>query len=411
MKILTKDTFNSGSLTIFIAAALLTIISVFLVYSANHDSPDPRLRDDWAKQIVWFVIGMGVFIAMMRIPMRIHEIFAYVYYAVGCALLLGLIAFGASKFGAQRWYSLGFFSLQPSELAKVAFLFALARYLSYSRRPISNLRKIFTATAMCGFVTFLVLRQPDLGSSIIFTVIFSAMMFWAGLPARYLLLFYTPFISMIASSSMYAWIIFFVLLIVAALLIVRKSPTFTILLVSLNLFVGALSSIAWNHLHDYQQMRIKIFLDPGQDPLGAGYQIIQSKVAIGSGGLLGKGYMSGSQNKLDFLPLRHTDFIFSVGAEEFGMLGAMIIIILFGFLFFRGLKTALKVRSEYMGLVTIGATAALAFQMFVNIGMVVGLLPVAGVPLPFVSYGGSSLLTSWILLGIIANAERNWQEY
>lgn len=411
MKLLTKDTFNSGSLTIFIAAALLTIISIFLVYSANHNALDPRLRDDWVKQIIWFVIGMGVFIAMMRVPMRIHEIFAYVYYAVGCALLLGLIAFGASKFGAQRWYNLGFFSLQPSELAKVAFLFALARYLTYSRRPISSLRKIVTASLMCGFVTILVLRQPDLGSSLIFTVLFSAMMFWAGLPARYLLLFYTPFMSMIASSSMYAWIIFFVLLIVAALLIVRRSPTFTILLVSLNLCVGALSSIAWNHLHDYQQMRIKIFLDPGQDPLGAGYQIIQSKVAIGSGGLLGKGYMSGSQNKLDFLPLRHTDFIFSVGAEEFGLLGAIIIIVLFGFLFFRGVRTAMKVRSEFMAYVTIGATAALAFQMFVNIGMVVGLLPVAGVPLPFVSYGGSSLLTSWILLGIIANAERNWQEY
>lgn len=264
---------------------------------------------------------------------------------------------------------------------------------------------------MCGFIAFLVLRQPDLGSSVIFTIIFSAMMFWAGLPARYLLLFYTPFISMIASSSMYAWIIFFVLLIVAALLIVRRSPTFTILLVTVNLFVGALSSIAWNHLHDYQQMRIKIFLDPGQDPLGAGYQIIQSKVAIGSGGLLGKGFMSGSQNKLDFLPLRHTDFIFSVGAEEFGLLGALIIVGLFVFLFFRGLRTAMKARNDFMGLVAIGATAALAFQMFVNIGMVVGLLPVAGVPLPFVSYGGSSLLTSWMLLGIIANVERNWQEY
>lgn len=411
MRFITKDTFNSGSLSVFVAAALLSIFSIFLVYSANHDSPDARLRDDWAKQIVWVIMGFLVFIAMLRIPMRIHEIFAHIYYAIACALLIGLIAFGASKFGAQRWYSLGFFSLQPSELAKIAFLFALARYLSYSRRSIENLKKIVIACLICGFVTFLVLRQPDLGSSVIFTIMFSAMMFWAGLPARYLLLFYTPFISMLASSSMYAWIIFFVLLIIAALLIVRHSPGFTIMLVTVNLFVGALSSIAWNHLHDYQQMRIKIFLDPGQDPLGAGYQIIQSKVAVGSGGILGKGYMAGSQNKLDFLPLRHTDFIFSVSAEEFGLIGSVLIIALFGFLFFRGVQTAMKARNEFFGLVAIGATAALAFQMFVNIGMVLGLLPVAGVPLPFVSYGGSSMLTSWILLGIIANVERNWQEY
>lgn len=411
MKIFTRDIFNSGNLPLFVAACLLTIISIVLVYSANHVATDPRLQDDWVKQIVWFLLGIVVFVATLKAPMRFHEAFAYVYYAVACVLLLGLILFGASKFGAQRWYHLGFFSFQPSEVAKVAFIFALARYLSYSRRPISHLRKIITACAMCGFITFLVLRQPDLGSAVIFTVVFSAMMFWAGLPARYLLLFYTPVISMIASSSMWAWIIFFALLIVAATLIVRRSPTFTILLVSLNLLVGALSSIAWNHLHDYQQMRIKIFLDPGQDPLGAGYQIIQSKVAIGSGGLLGKGYMAGSQNKLDYLPLRHTDFIFSVGAEEFGMIGAIVILGLFAFLFLRGVRTAMKARSEFMGLVAIGAVAALAFQMFVNIGMVVGLLPVAGVPLPFVSYGGSSLLVSWMLLGIIANVERNWMEY
>ncbi len=393
------------------AALLLTVISVVLVYSANHVASDPRLADDWIKQVIWLFLGIVIFVAAMKIPLRFHEAFAYVYYAVACVLLLGLIVAGASMFGATRWYHLGFFSFQPSEVAKVAFIFALARYLSYSRRPISSLRKIITACLMCGFITFLVLRQPDLGSAMIFTVVFSAMMFWAGLPARYLLLFFTPLISMIASSSMWAWIVFFALLIVAAIIIVRRSPAFTILLVTLNLIVGAGSSIAWNQLHDYQQMRIKIFLDPGQDPLGAGYQIIQSKVAIGSGGLLGKGYMSGSQNKLDYLPLRHTDFIFSVGAEEFGMLGAMIIIGLFAFLFARGVMTAMKARSDFMQLIVVGATAALAFQMFVNIGMVVGILPVAGVPLPFVSYGGSSLLVSWMLIGIIANVERNWMEY
>jgi rod shape determining protein RodA len=275
----------------------------------------------------------------------------------------------------------------------------------------SSLRKITIACALCGFIAVLVLRQPDLGSALIFFVVFLTMMFWAGMPNRYLLLIVTPVISVVASSSEYAWIIFFALLLVAVVLLLRRSLRFTILLVGVNLVVGALSSIAWNQLHDYQKMRIKIFLDPGQDPLGAGYQIIQSKVAIGSGGLLGKGYLSGSQNKLDYLPLRHTDFIFSVGAEEFGMIGAMLIIIFFAVIFYKGLQSAQKTRSEFSSLVAIGATTALAFQMFVNIGMVLGLLPVTGVPLPFVSYGGSSMLVCWILAGLIANTERNWQEY
>lgn len=310
----TKSPFAGGGWSMFIAGALLTIFSIMLVYSANHDSPDPRLQDDWSKQIVWFVMAAIAFFITVSIPLRVHEVFAYVYYAISVIMLLGLIVFGASMFGAQRWYSLGFFSIKPAELAKVAFIFTLARYLTYSRRPISNLRKIVTSTVICGFITLLVLRQPDLGSAVIFVVVFLAMMFWQGMPIKYLLLFVTPVISMIASSSTITWIIFFVILFIAALPLVRSSLAFTILLVSLNLFVGALSSIAWNRLHDYQQMRIKIFLDPGQDPLGAGYQIIQSKVAIGSGGLLGKGYLAGSQNKLDFLPLRHTDFIFSVAA-------------------------------------------------------------------------------------------------
>jgi rod shape determining protein RodA len=407
----TRNPFTSGGWSMFAAGALLTVISILLVFSANHDSPDARLRDDWVKQIIWFVLAAGIFFATTATPLRIHEVFAPIYYAVAILMLLGLILFGSSMFGAQRWYSLGAFSVQPAEIGKVAFIFMLARYLTYSRRPISNFKKIAAASAICGFITFLVLRQPDLGSAVIFAVVFLAMMFWEGMPVKYLLLFITPVASMIASSSMVAWIVFFALLIFAVLPLIRSSLAFTITLVAINLAVGAFSSIAWNRLHDYQQMRIKIFLDPGQDPLGAGYQIIQSKVAIGSGGLLGKGYLAGSQNKLDFLPLRHTDFIFSVAAEEFGMLGGVIIIALFGYIFYRGVRAAMKSRNNFSALVAIGATSALAFQMLINIGMVLGLLPVAGIPLPFVSYGGSSLLVSWVFLGLVVNAERNWQEY
>lgn len=401
---------GSGGLSLFIAAALLTICSVILIYSASHASPDPRLHDYYLRQLLWFVFGIAVCATVALIPMRLHEVLAYFYYSLAILLLIGLIAVGSTRLGAQRWYSLGFFNFQPSELAKVAFLMALARYLSYSKRPMHSIRKLATALMLCGLVTLLVLRQPDLGTAVTFLVVFAALLFWAGLPSRYLVLLLAPVVSMIASSNPVAWIVFFALLFLL-LLLIRPSINFSVLIVGVNLVVGALSTIAWTHLQDYQKMRIKIFLDPGQDPLGAGYQIIQSKIAIGSGGLVGKGYLAGSQSRLDFLPLRHTDFIFSVAGEEFGLMGAALILILFAYILYRGVQAAMKTRNEFAGLVAIGAVAILGFQMFVNIGMVLGLMPVTGLPLPFVSYGGSSMITSWLLLGLLINVDRNWQEY
>lgn len=405
-----KTFFDGGGLSLFIAATLLSVISILLVYSASHASPDPRLHSYYLRQGLWMMLGMIACFAAATIPLRLHEVLAYVYYAAAAVLLLGLIALGTSKFGAQRWYSLGFFNFQPSELAKIAFVIALARYLSYSKRAMHSLRKIVTAVVICGFITLLVLRQPDLGTAITFLVAFVAMLFWAGLPSRYLVLLMAPLVSMIASSNPIAWVVFFVVLFVV-LLLIRPSINFSVLIVGVNLLVGALSTILWGHLQDYQKMRIKIFLDPGQDPLGAGYQIIQSKIAIGSGGLIGKGYLAGSQSRLDFLPLRHTDFIFSVAGEEFGMLGAALILVLFVYILYRGVQAAMKTRNEFAGLLAIGAASIIGFQMFVNIGMVLGLMPVTGLPLPFVSYGGSSMITSWLLLGFLINVDRNWQEY
>ncbi len=406
----TKVSISASGWTLFAAAAGLTLISILLIYSATHASPDPSLHGYYLRQAVWFLIGLVAFSGAVTVPLRLHEILAYVYYFAAGLLLVGLIAFGTIKFGGQRWYSLGFFNFQPSEIAKIVFILALARYLCYSKRPIHSLRKLLIALFLCVFMTLLVLRQPDLGTSITFLVAFVVMMYWAGLPSRYLILLIAPVVSMIASSSTFAWIIFFVLLFIVIVLI-RPSWNFGVLIVAVNLFVGALSTIVWNQLQDYQKMRIKIFLDPGQDPLGAGYQIIQSKIAIGSGGFFGKGYLSGSQSQLDFLPLRHTDFIFSVAGEEFGLLGAAVILILCGYLLYRGIQAALKTRNEFASLVAIGVIATLGFQMVVNIGMVLGLMPVTGLPLPFVSYGGSSMVTSWLLVGLLINVDRNWQEY
>jgi rod shape determining protein RodA len=178
-----------------------------------------------------------------------------------------------------------------------------------------------------------------------------------------------------------------------------------------NLAFGMITPLVWNRLHDYQKDRIIIFLDPGKDPQGAGYQILQSKIAIGSGGILGKGYLQGTQTKLAFLPHQHTDFVFSVLGEEFGLWGALVLLGLFSFLLIRGISIAYKSRNNFSSNVALGITGIFAFQMLVNIGMTIGFLPVTGLPLPFVSYGGSSLLSSWILVGILLAIHYRWYEY
>jgi rod shape determining protein RodA len=179
----------------------------------------------------------------------------------------------------------------------------------------------------------------------------------------------------------------------------------------MNLGFGMMTPLLWNKLHGYQKMRIIIFLDPGQDPRGAGYQIIQSKIAIGAGGLFGEGFLRGSQTKLNFLPEQHTDFIFSALAEQFGLMGGLVVLGLFGWLFYKGFSTAYKARNQFYSFIGCALMSVLVFQVLLNIGMTMGLMPVTGLPLPFISYGGSSLMFFWASIGIIMAINRDWQEY
>jgi rod shape determining protein RodA len=256
----------------------------------------------------------------------------------------------------------------------------------------------------------LILRQPDLGTSLVFFAILIFMLFWSGVPILYLFLIVSPFISLICAFHWVAWALFF-LLVVFLLYRLRLNFLLSVGFLLCNLTFGMITPLVWNRLHDYQKDRIIIFLDPGRDPQGAGYQIIQSKVAIGSGGILGKGYLQGTQTKLAFLPHQHTDFVFSVLAEEFGLLGALVLLGLFSFLIIKGTIIARKTRNAFSSNVALGITSIFAFQMLVNIGMTVGFLPVTGLTLPFVSYGGSSLLLSWILVGVLLAIHYRWYEY
>ncbi len=312
------------------------------------------------RQAVLFIIGFFVMLVVITTDYTQFYRFAPHLYVLNLLLLGAVLVFGRDAGGAQRWISLKVFDLQPSEFAKVIVIISLARHL-VSREgnfdsPFSPI-PFFLHIAVPMAVIFL---QPDLGTSLVFIVIVFGMLFMAGARVRHLL-FYA--VSGIA--------------------------------------VGL--PLMWKVLKDYQKMRLLVFLNPEKDPMGFGWQLRQSMIAIGSGGLRGKGLFEGTQSQLEFLPAQHTDFIFSVLAEELGFVGAVVLLLLFLLLIYRIVRTAAVARDTFGSLVCIGVASMLTFQVLVNIGMTVGIMPVTGLPLPFVSYGGNSLWANMIAVGLVLN--------
>ena len=395
---------------LFLAAFALSLIGVFLIFSAKFYSANPSEHHLFLNQILWVIFGLVVCGVVFFIPLRFHEVFSYFYYFFAIVCLASLVLLGTGQFGAARWFRLGWINLQPSEFAKLAFIFALARYLSYTKRSIFSLKWLVTVVLLVCIPAVLILRQPDLGTSLVFFALFLSMLFWAGVPTLFLIALVSPFLSLISGFHWFTWALFFLGFLVV-LYYLRPRLIFGGFMVLLNLTVGTVTPLIWNRLHDYQKLRILTFLDPGRDPQGTGYQIIQSKIAVGSGGTLGKGFLEGSQTKLAFLPMQHTDFIFTVVGEEFGLIGALVILSLFAFLIVRGILIAKKARNTFASFTALGITTIFAFQVLVNIGMVIGVMPVTGLPLPFLSYGGSSLLLSWVCVGLLLAICHKWYEY
>jgi rod shape determining protein RodA len=295
-------------------------------------------------------------------------------------------------------------------MMKLAVIVALARFLAYPRRRGNSFGWVIAAVLIAVIPVFLILKQPDLGTSIIFFILLLSLLFWTGLSVYLILFLITPLLSLILAFHWIPWGLFFLGLLIA-MFYIRPGKWLGSLVIAVNLMVGVITPLLWNNLHDYQKDRILSFIDPRKDPLGAGYQLIQSKVALGSGGLTGKGYLHSSQARLEFLPMQHTDFVFSVQGEEFGLWGCMIILFLLGYVAYLGIGVANKARNNFASSLAWGIITVLIAQAVINIGMTVGLLPVTGIPLPFLSYGGSAMLVNWIMWGILMNISSHWQEY
>ncbi|UCE18861.1 MAG: rod shape-determining protein RodA [Gemmatimonadota bacterium] len=386
-----------------VSVIILACFGVLIIFSATHTNSSPAERSLYQKQIVWLVIGFAGLALMSAIPHKIFYLLSYIMYLAALLSLAGLFFVPASFSEAFRWYRIGPLSFQPSELAKIATIFAVARYLSTREIEKGKLGDLFVPLFLVAVPALLVLRQPDLGTALVFVAILFPMLYWSGLGVARLFFLVSPGVNVLLSFNWIAWTCFMFVLF-GSLYVVKPKVSIIFAVVLVNVSVGLATPYLWNNvLHEYQRKRVIAFVNPEKDPLGMGYQVIQSKVAVGSGSFTGKGFLQGTQTKLDFLPKQHTDFIFAVVAEEFGFLGSVLILSIFGLMVYRGLRIAAQVRNSYASLVAIGVVTVFVFHIVVNIGMTLGIMPVVGLPLPFLSYGGSSLLANMCMVGLLLN--------
>ncbi|WP_253308112.1 MULTISPECIES: rod shape-determining protein RodA [unclassified Rickettsia] len=354
------EQFKKLPLTLISLITVICIIGFIVLYSASNSNLQP-----WAyKQIINFCIFLPLSIIIATLDLRLIFRFSYIFYFLVLALLLSVELFGSVSMGAKRWIDLGIIRLQPSEPIKLAIVLMLARYFHRLKfEDLTKIHKILVPIIAVIIPVLLIIKEPDLGTGIINIIITGIIFFAVGFRIR----------------------------------------NFVII----GLIVFACIPVIWNIMHDYQKKRVMVFLDPEREPLGAGYNIIQSKIAIGSGGGFGQGLNQGSQSHLDFLPEHQTDFIFATYAEEFGFIGGIFLLLLYSLVIIISLIIAINSRSIFGKLMVIGITSILFSHVFINMAMVMGLLPVVGVPLPFISYGGTMMASMLIGFGLVMNVQVN----
>jgi len=385
-------------------AMALSVFGIAMVYSAGQTDVPTLVARLYKMQLVWFVVGVGAAYAISRASVRFLDWVTVPAYAVSCALLLLLLFVGAGAGTAastKSWLAIGGVRLgQPSEIAKIAVILMLARILAERKEEPKSLVDLWQP-ALAVFVPWLlIMRQPDLGTGIVFIGIFFAMLFWSGASWQLLLLVASPVVSLILAFSTGLWGAWFLVLI-ALVLWYRPYLVEGVAIVLANVVTGVIAPKLWDQLNPYQQKRLLVFLDPSTDPRASGYHVIQSQVAIGSGGWLGKGFTLGSQKRLAFLPAQHTDFVFPVVGEELGFIGVSIALVLFLFLLLRSVRIAARSPDPFPSLVAFGLASAWFVHILVNVGMTLNLMPITGIPLPFFSYGGSFMLSCWLAVGIL----------
>lgn len=386
----------------------LVLISLLSVYSATNL---PGQYSIFVKHVLWIFSGLLVALFFYFFPVQKLIRLSVWLYILSTIFLVIVLFIGKKTSGSESWIQIGRFQFQPSEFAKFTTILILAYFLSRRNVEPDRIITLIVSAVLTLIPIFLVILQPDLGTAIVFGGIFIGMLFWAGVPVFWLLLIVAPMIVILASFLSVKIFIITLILTTLVFILMRRSLILTFLVIALNLMVGLTSEHIYHKvLKPHQQKRIATFLNPSSDPLGAGYNVIQSKIAIGSGGLTGKGFLKGTQTQLRFVPAQWTDFIFCVPAEEFGFIGSVIILILYFILLWRILNLASILKQRFASLVAIGIFSTWTFHVVVNIGMTLGLSPVIGIWLPFLSYGGSAMWMNMAMVGLLLNFYANRRE-
>lgn len=405
-----KNFFEGIDISILLATLGILTAGLFAIFSATYTSS----TDYFSKQITFALAGIVLMLVISYIPPRIIAKSSYLLYILSLILLILVLFFGKKISGSRSWFSIGGFGIQPSEFAKIATILAMANFLSMSEEGFKNVNKFLVFVKTCLFAVvpvILILRQPDMGTSLVFLSMILPILFWAGLSPYVLFIIISP--AIVALGAFFGLTYFIIAMSIVALIlfILKRNVIITSAVLIMNFIIGFSVEKLYQKLAPYQQNRIKAVFDPTVDPLGSGYNVIQSKVAIGSGGLTGKGFLEGTQTQLKFIPEQWTDFIFCMIGEEFGFIGSVAIISLYMILIFQLVNNAYMSKNRFLSIACIGFGSIILFHLVINVGMTIGIMPVIGIPLPMMSYGISSLLSFLVMMGIGMSAYRFRNQY
>jgi len=394
--VINRKKFDFTLLALLVILIVMGCVAIFTA-STTTIGDQTSTQNTWWKQIVFAFLALGCIALLIRLPMPVFDVVILPLWLFNLFALV-LVLFTPAVNGSHRWFSLGGINIQPSESAKLLTILITARIIS--REHLTEFKQMAYGFLMMLVPVLLIIIEPDFGTTLVFWCSLLAMLIAAEVPLFYILLMISPVVSVV--TSIY-WLAIVIWLLVLIFLLMRARLSWVAITVATiaNAFVATIMPVFWNGLKDYQQSRILTFVDPMRDPLGAGYQIIQAKIAIGSGAIGGKGWLAGTQKNMNFLPEHHTDFIFSIVGEEFGFIGSMILLGVFFAFFWRLTVVVGELKVKERKIASAGILAYIMFQTFINIGMNIGLVPATGIPLPFISYGGSNLLINTISVGVV----------
>ncbi len=429
-----RSSFQEYDIKLLISIIALILIGIITIYATGFDPIEKVNSGLYKKQLLWFILGIICMFAISRVHYRILGDYSLYIYLVVLLFLILTTIFGAKIRNTRAWINFGFFAIQPSEFMKLATILLLSKYLELRQFDIKRLRELLIPFVIVGVPVLLIYMQPDFGTAMIFIPIFFALLFLGGADILQLIsilgvatiaLFVPMMLTYIEWSGINISGGFFSFLKGDELLYIISGSLLAVSIISFILYfffnskvyraiyipsfiISAglfLSVIIQKFLKEYQKRRILVFLNPDLDPYGSGYNVIQSKIAIGSGGIIGKGFLKGTQSQLGFLPEKSTDFIFSVISEEWGFIGATIVLLLYAYILYKGCMIALKTQDKFGMLLAGGITCMIFFHVIINIGMALGIMPVTGLPLTFLSYGGSNLIMSLLSIGILISID------